>query len=245
VAGNPEEYFWDDALPAWYKRWEISTFAAFLERMLVEGTTPNGVFGVKVFAGDYLEDFLKHVRKLPQYSDLRLSVPALMSGIFPNLRCVWLTRRDKVRQAVSWWIAFQTRVWAVRNRNEERATLQVLQSVRNLEAPQIRRQEPGYSFEKIDSLVQEIVRREAEWQKYFTEGGIKPLTVVYEDFAQCDEATTLQILLYLGIDVPRNLGSRKRILQKQADVFSEEFVRRYLEEKKTGWEPTWHTQGVL
>jgi LPS sulfotransferase NodH len=244
VAGVPEEYFWDDALPAWYQRWGVSSFAEFLDRMLLEGTTPNGVFGAKVFWGDYLEDFLKHVRDLPQYSDRRVSVPALMSSIFPNLRYVWLTRRDKVRQAVSWWVAFQTRVWAVHDQYEDRAALHILHSTPKKEAEKILKQKLTYSFEKIDSLVQEIVTREAAWQDYFTEGGIKPFTVVYEDFAESDEASALQILQYLGIAAPQDLRPRKGILHKQAGPFTEEFVRRYLKEKKTGWHWTWHTQGV-
>jgi LPS sulfotransferase NodH len=243
MAGNPEEYFWDDALPAWYERWGISTFEQFLERLLAEGTTPNGVFGVKVFAGDYLEDFLKHVRRLPQYSDPRLPVPALMSSIFPNLRYIWLTRRSKVRQAVSWWLAFQTKVWALRSREDERPMLQVTQALRNTNQPQ--QDVPRYDFEKIDSLVQEIVRREAWWQEYFSEGGIRPLSVVYEDFADAYEENTSELLRHLGIDAPPQAGSRDRILQKQAGTLTEEWVRRYLEEKRTGWQPTWHTEGVL
>jgi LPS sulfotransferase NodH len=243
VAGNPEEYFWDDALPAWYERWGVSNFAQFLERMLVEGATPNGVFGAKVFAGDYLDDFLTHVRRLPQYSDPCLSLPALMSLMFPNLRHVWLTRRNKVRQAVSWWVAFQTKVWAVRSEKDERAMLQVFREVRNIS--ETRKQVPRYDFQKIDSLVQEIVRREAWWQGYFSEGEIKPFSVVYEDFADSYEAVTRGLLQYLGRDSPRTAGSDKRILQKQSNEITEEWVQRYLEEKKTGWQPTWHTEGVL
>lgn len=243
VAGNPEEYFWDDALPAWYERWGISTFEQFLERMLAEGATPNGVFGVKVFAGDYLEDFLRHVWRLPRYRDPRLSVPALMSSIFPNLRHIWLARRNKVRQAVSWWLAFQTKVWAVRSEKDERAMLQVFQEVRNTNEP--RKNVPRYDFEKIDSLVQEIVRREAWWQDYFSEGGIKPFSVVYEDFADSYEGVTQELLRYLGLDASRGAGPGNRILQKQAGALTEEWVQRYLEEKRTGWQPTWHTEGVL
>lgn len=243
VAGNPEEYLWEDTLPAWYERWGVSTFEQFLERVRSEGTTPNGVFGVKVFAGDYMEDFLKNVRRLPQYRDPRISVPALMSSIFPGLRHIWLTRRNKVRQAVSWWLAFQTRVWAVRSEKDERAMLQVYQATRNTNEPQ--KKVPRYDFEKIDSLVQEIVRREAWWQDYFSEGGIRPLSVVYEDFADSYEGMTLELLKYLGVDAPPTAGPGHRILQKQAGALTEEWVQRYLEEKKTGWQPTWHTEGVL
>lgn len=243
VAGNPEEYFWDDALPAWCERWGVSTFGQFLERVQAEGATPNGVFGVKVFAGDYLDDFVSNVRRLPQHRGAGPSVPALMSSIFPGLRHVWLTRRNKVRQAVSWWLAFQTKVWAVRSRKDERAMLQVLQAARDTGGR--RGKAPRYDFEKIDSLVQEIVRREAWWQDYFSEGGVRPYTVVYEEFADSPEEITSELLRRLGVDARRAGGSGDRLLQKQAGALAEEWVRRYLEEKQTGWRPTWHTEGVL
>jgi LPS sulfotransferase NodH len=121
--------------------------------------------------------------------------------------------------------------------------LQVFQAVRNTNEP--RQKVPRYDFEKIDSLVQEIVRREAWWQEYFSEGGIKPFSVVYEDFADSYGGLTLELLQYLGIDARQKAGSGKSILQKQAGAVTEEWVQRYLEEKKTGWQPTWHTEGVL
>ncbi len=245
VAGNPEEYLWDDMLPSWYQHWGISTFDAFLDKTFEAGTTPNGAFGVKVFAGDYFEDFVKNLRQLPQYGDTRLSVPALMAKVFPNLHYVWISRRDKIKQAISWWIAFQTKVWAVRDNYKPREAVQMMQAVRNLSEPQIPKRAPVYDFEKIDSLVQEIVRREAEWQTYFTESGVQPYSVIYEDFVQDYEVTTRSILDHLGLDAPPEADLSRRGLKKQAGPLSDEWHRRYLAEKQTGWHPTWHSTGGL
>ncbi|MCA1567900.1 MAG: Stf0 sulfotransferase family protein [Acidobacteria bacterium] len=245
VAGNPEEYFWDDTLAAWYRQWGVSTFGDFLGKVFTEGSTPNGVFGVKMFVGDYLEDFVKNLRQMPEYSDQSVSVPRLMSEIFPNLRYVWISRRNKVRQAVSWWLAFQTKVWALRADHQPRAAVMVMQSVRNTDDHPTPKRMPEYNFEKIDSIVQEIIKREAAWQDYFAASGVQPFSVIYEDFVLDYEGTTRRILQHLDIDIPAGADLSRRELQKQAGPLSDEWVQRYLQEKQTGWQPTWHTVGVL
>jgi LPS sulfotransferase NodH len=46
VVGGPDDYFWSP--PVWYERWQVSSFPAYLARLLEEGTGPNGVFGCKM-----------------------------------------------------------------------------------------------------------------------------------------------------------------------------------------------------
>ena len=239
VAGKPEEYFWYTDLPAWYKHWGISTYEEFIEKVLEEGSTPNGVFGAKLFVGDYLDNFLDCLSKHKKRSGSDLTLAALLQGLFPGLHYVWLTRRDKVRQAVSWLIAFQTNVWWVRSHGEPRL-VQLIQSVNKPSA--VQRKEPEYDFERIDALVQEIVRREAAWQDFFRQQNVLPLTVVYEDFVGDCEGTILLLLEHLGVDAPKDLSLRlaKCSFQKQASSISDEWVRRYLEEKRSGWQPAWH-----
>jgi hypothetical protein len=43
--------------------------------------------------------------------------------------------------------------------------------------------EDDYRFEAIDTLVHDIVMREAVWQQFFDRLGARPLTVAYEDIA--------------------------------------------------------------
>ncbi|MBV9278904.1 MAG: hypothetical protein JOZ41_02370 [Chloroflexi bacterium] len=80
--------------------------------MLREGTTPNGIFGVKVMATYVVEDVLGRLRRLPDRASL--PAPALLTSVFPNLHYVHMRRRDRVRQAVSWVRAHQTGIWSQR-----------------------------------------------------------------------------------------------------------------------------------
>jgi LPS sulfotransferase NodH len=75
------------------------------------------------------------------------------------------------------------------------------------------------------------VLHEEYWNEYFMESGIVPFTVVYEDLARSYEQTTFAVLNYLGIDTPDGLALPEPRLKKQADVLSEEWVRRYARSK--------------
>src|SRR5205809_518177 len=106
VAGRPEEYFWRDNEPLYRARWHVTTYHDYLERALEEGTTPNGIFGAKVGAGMYLAHFFRQLRTLPQFEDATPSLFSILSALFPDLKCIWLTRRNKVRQAVSYILRY-------------------------------------------------------------------------------------------------------------------------------------------
>ncbi|GAC1614283.1 MAG: hypothetical protein NVS4B7_06270 [Ktedonobacteraceae bacterium] len=84
------------------------SYADYLMQVLEEGTTPNGVFGAKMM-WSYFDDFISNVRQIPNYSDMATS--DLVSTLFPDLHYIWITRQDKVRQAVSLWKAIQTYTW--------------------------------------------------------------------------------------------------------------------------------------
>src|SRR5581483_7521953 len=88
--------------------WQPDTYARYLEWTLRQGTTSNGVFGAKLMWG-YLGDFAELLRGIDGMAGRPL--PELLASAFPGLRYVQITRRNKVRQAVSLWKAVQTQAW--------------------------------------------------------------------------------------------------------------------------------------
>lgn len=194
--------------------WDGSGYAKYLARVRKEGTTPNGVFGAKMMWG-YFGDFIANVRQIPAYREM--AVHNILATLFPNLHYIWVTRRDKVRQAVSLWKAIQTWTW----KHDGHAAL--------ANAPA--HEELVFHFEAIDHLVQRLNAHEKAWQRYFARCGVQPFTVVYEELSSSYEATSLNILRYLHIPVPRNLKFGKRHMNQQANALSEEWVRRYKEIK--------------
>jgi LPS sulfotransferase NodH len=141
-------------------------------------------------------------------------VPDLLAQVFPNLHYIWISRQDKVRQAISLWRALQTWTW----KQEENASAAGAPShPRTL----------IFNFQAIDYLVRQIVAQEAAWQHYFSSNGIQPYTIVYEEFASSYEETALSILQYLNIPLPQSLVFAQRRMKQQSDTLSEEWVQRY------------------
>ena len=191
-------------------------YPEYLAQVLRQGTTPNGVFGAKVMWG-YLDDFVSNLRTIPQYRDL--AVPDLLAQVFPNLHYIWISRKDKMRQAISLWKALQTWTW----RQEEHTPV--------TGAPHHPRT-LLFNFQAIDYLVRQIETHEAAWQHYFSSNGIQQYTIVYEEFAAHCEETALGILQYLNIPLPQNLVFAQRRMKQQADTLSEEWAQRYLQIKR-------------
>ncbi|MCL4878167.1 MAG: sulfotransferase [Anaerolineae bacterium] len=210
VAGEPGEYFYH-RLNRSYLNLDITDYDAYLRRVIGDKVGANGVFGVKIMGGDLRFFIEKICETVPQ-----TALQEALARYFPRLRHVWLTRRNKVRQAVSFYKAIKTWEW---RSSDQKSKVDLT-----------------YDFEYIDRLVQEIVLREAIWQEYFTECGIVPLSLTYEDYVEDQEGTVRAVLEYIGITPPAALTIMP-VLKKQADALSEEWVQRYRHDKQVGWSP--------
>jgi LPS sulfotransferase NodH len=216
VAGRPEEYFWHGMqADSFLNGWQGDDYAAYVRMVVSSMTSANGVFGTKMMGG-YLGDFLGRLASSPAVAAGRLGLDALLAELFPNLRYIWLTRRNKVRQAVSWSMAIQTDRWSTAHPTRQDAV-------------------PEYRFEVIDHLLQELLFREAAWEQFFSDRHIYPLVVVYEDFRDRQLETVQAIFDYLGLALPLSDRWEPARLQKQADDLSEEWVQRFRREKQEGW----------
>ena len=220
IAGNPEEYFWRDNEPGSIEDWGTTTYAQFLLRAFEEGSTENGVFGAKVGrGGGYWEHFRCRLGELKDFESQAAADSDILDAIFPNLHYIFLTRRNKVRQAVSWWRAIQSGLWSSEQQQKTAA----------------QQRDPEYSYEAIDHLLQAIVFREASWQEYFTEAGITPLSLTYEDVVAEPDGVTRAVLRFLDLPVPTEITLLEGHQNKMADGSSEEWVQRFREQKQEQW----------
>lgn len=184
-------------------------FAGWFEYAVHRGTTPNGVFSSKVM-WNYFDDFRARVRELAGMEDLTFN--QALDRIFPNLRIVFVRRRDKVAQAVSLWRAVQTQKW------------------RDAEDSSSRNAEAQYDYRAIKHLTEELHRWDAKWEDWFHATGREPVRVIYEEFLGARAATLGRVLDALGIP-PRELASDgKGPMRRQADDVSQDWVERYRQE---------------
>lgn len=216
LAGQPEEWLLRQDL---CKEYNVTSHAALQKRLWKSAGTHNGVLGIKYsFHEPHFSLLLEEFRRFPGCLTTASNRAVIWENAFPNHRHIFMTRRNKVRLAVSWWKAIQSQEWHSRSGRTP---------------PSIDLSE-AYSFDAIEHLYQQASMREAGIQEFFAEGNIVPLTIVYEDFIQQYEETVRDILDFLALD-----QSAVRIappyFSRTSDEVSEQWVQRFRQEVQSHW----------
>jgi LPS sulfotransferase NodH len=205
--------------------WSRAAYDRYLEWAFETGTTENGVFGAKLMWG-YFGEFVSLLRNIPAYRDVPLA--ELMPTVFPDLTFVRVVRANKVRQAVSLWKAVQTATW-----REDQASAGTV-SVEEDGSPPYRsfieehRPQLRFHYKAIDHLLQQLLVEEASWDAFFEHAGIKPILVLYENFAADYETSTLNLLERLGLTCPEGFEFEPR-MKRQSDRINDDWTKRYSE----------------
>jgi LPS sulfotransferase NodH len=199
------------------RRYDPSRFPRYEDYLtwtIDAGTTPNGVFGAKVMWG-YFNGFVTGLRwAIPGRQ--RLPVGRLAPSVFPNLHHIWMTREDKVAQAVSLWRALQSWSWSS-GQNPEQNVAEHLR----------------YSNAAIRHLLLDIELHDREWGRYFDLCEVTPHVVVYEHMRRSVPEAVLGILDHLGISTDYGLSIPQPRRSPQADDLSRQWAQRFREESKT------------
>jgi trehalose 2-sulfotransferase len=185
----------------------LPDYGAHLERTLELGTGPGGVFGAKLMWRHLAELQTLASRYRPEYGELDRH--ELLAALFSDPRYVWVTRRDKVRQAISLWRALQTRNWRLQHADDDSEA------------------ELHYSFRGIDHLVRSLSADDAGWEEFFHADAIAVKHVFYEDDLERDRGATVRAVLeHIGVTPPPDWRPAE-VMQRQADSLTEEWVAAY------------------
>lgn len=151
--------------------------AAYVREILASGTTGNGVFGV-VIHWFQVQDA---VRRLQAYLGTTEAAPhRVLSAAFPGLSYIWLKRRDRVAQAVSWYKSVQTGRYVGRHNDEDDAL--------------------RFDYAKIRYLLSAITSFDNAWGSFFSSNGVTPLVLYYEDLSAQYVSTIRSALDGLQLD---------------------------------------------
>lgn len=217
MAGKPREWF--NCKPDLLDDFHQTNHAELQEYLWNLGSTPNGVFGINhSYYEPHFSQLIETLQKFPNCPPAETNRTIIWEHVFPNHRHIFMTRRNKIRLAVSWWRAIQTGEWHLPT-DEARKPADL---------------SDAYSFDAINHLYNECSMREAGIQEFFAEGGITPLNIFYEDFVQNYAQTIRKILDYLDLD-SRSAAIAPPPLTKLADVVSEVWVQRFREERQKDW----------
>lgn len=191
----------------WTEKWQTSSEKDYLEKAMAHRKGENGVWGVKVMRL-YWQNVIQHLQGVISASGM--SESELLSTCYPNLHYIWITRRDKVRQAISWIKFIQGSAWYWEDEKP--------QALEGLE----------FKPDEIRDFTAQTANHDTAWQEFFGEIDVQPYIAVYEDLVNAYEETAKDILKYLKIPYQENLEFSQRRIKKQADAITDEWVQRYL-----------------
>jgi trehalose 2-sulfotransferase len=223
MAGCPKEWlprFAPDAVPLTprdrlrlvtqppsQETYDAAIDGAYVKKVLASGTGENGVFGI-VIHWFVLQDA---VRRLGAFFETSESAPhRVLSSALPNLSYLWLKRRDKIAQAVSWYTAIQTGTYVGRHARTDAH-----------EDERVR-----FDYAQIRYLLTAITAFENGWGSFFSASGVKPFVINYEDLSADYVAAIRSVLDFLQLDAAgADIALPKR--EKYADARSREWIERF------------------
>lgn len=219
IAGKPLELFNISEKETMCAHYEVNGYEELKSKLWSLGSTPNGVVAVKNSL--YTSRYQQIIQELIDMTrDRNWTEAEIWTDLFPNCKHIFMTRRNKVRQAVSWWKAINDGIWHKHNNDDSNKD----ESLKD-----------KYDSNALHHLLKETVLRECAIQEYFKNENINPLTIVYEDFISDYENTIRRILDFLELD-HSNIIIQAPPIFKTATDFSEEWVQRFRSELQQGWD---------
>jgi LPS sulfotransferase NodH len=177
----------------------------YLKILMTNQVTNNGVFGTK-FISNFLLD---HQRFDPNFTQVfETHIP----------KFIFLTRKDKLAQAVSILVAKTTHVW----HSFQIDTAEEYQDrIGKIDVECV-------DLERINRIYKTLVRQERKIKKLLRKYKIKPLVIEYEKFTGNPEANIKKILNYLDIkDEYAPIDTNRVKTRKLSSDVSKRIIERY------------------
>ncbi len=222
IAGKVEEHFHKSPDQRLIDLFQVPDYKTLQQKIWENGMTSNGVYGIKINAPRKEKDpIIEELKKIPAAPSDNPSNFGVWNAVFPNCKHIFLTRRNKVRQAVSWWKAIVSEEWhRIRKKSMPYSPEEIIGK---------------YDFEAIKHLLIETILREARIQAFLEEGNVVPLTIVYEDFIKDYEATIRKVISFLDVE-EMDYTIAQPYYEKLADEVSDVWVERFRVEIQKGWD---------
>jgi LPS sulfotransferase NodH len=172
--GAPLEYLnFDPAGPYFFAAKSADAQLNLWRSVLKRRTSPNGVFGLKAFP--------------PQLQALHSTNPQLLAEVLatmlpqgPPRHVVYLRRRDRVAQTVSYARAAMSGLWRKEQEQGGAAAL-------------------DYSQEALEAAERGIAFQEQLWEQMLSDLAVEPLLMWHEDVLAAPAAAARQVAHYLGV----------------------------------------------
>jgi LPS sulfotransferase NodH len=223
VAGQPTEYFSSGYQNYWSSFWAPPSYADYLRRIVALGTGMNGVFGVKAHPRQF-RYFAR--QESGRETTTRLQERQALDRWLPDVRYLWLRRRDVLQQGISWVRSMQTNIWwdaAEAPAPYDRPTPEALR----------------FDFELISAAQARMRAEDRMWAEYFEVNEISPFVLWYEDLAADRYGCLRRVLDALGLFEEAGAQTPTPTLRRQGDIVTERWAQRYPALRGARVEGTW------
>ena len=217
-AGKPFEYFTRAEIDKPWLRAELRvpehlpfvSFPDWRDYIVKAGSEMGGIFAASVHYWQW-----PHCVETFRVSSAD-SALGVLRRFFPDLRLIWLTRRNIVAQAISHHVAMSTNIWNSRLGGDKRPG----ESDRG--AP--------YDFDRIEHQVQSVLAAQAGWRETLKGAEAITMGLTYEELAADLPGAVARVFAHVGLLLgPEPI--RPPGLEKQAGAWSVEMERRFREER--------------
>jgi LPS sulfotransferase NodH len=199
--GAPLEYLnFDPAGPYGFAASSTELQLQLWRSVLRRRSSPNGVFGLKAF--------------VMQFDQLNRANPPLLQDVLAAVlprdaprNIVYLRRRDRVAQVVSYARATLSGIWRKEQERGQHPSLE-------------------YSQEALDACERGILFQEHAWEKMFNDLRIDPLPMWHEDVLADPQAAAGAVARYLGVTLDEAAAVAIPEIHKQSEHDTSEWRAR-------------------
>jgi len=180
-------------LPQFINRFKTSDPSDYITKILERRVSRNGIFGVKA-----------HFHHFEAYQK---QYPPLLKRLAP-VTYIYISRPDKVAQAVSMAKALQSNRWHSRMEGGPKPTLH-------------------YDPEMIANCLDDIEEQDLAWRRWFKAHEVSPFEVSYNDLTKDAASVVRGIVELLGVENDEPEEVYVPSVEKQGDETNHEWIERY------------------
>ena len=170
---------------------EAIPFHEYVKALIQHRTTPNGVFGVKIEVKQL--NPLIRARAIPEY--------------FPDAKYIYLSRKDRIAQGVSFEIAHQTRQWHASSTSQDAV----------------------FDETKLMNSIGVVTGIADAWEEYFSANNIEPYRTDYESLTADPHPICMEICRLVGVETDHVFRIADADFKKQSNAVNEDWIRRMKE----------------
>jgi LPS sulfotransferase NodH len=208
--GYPGEYFTaiqNEYYERLLGRKTVECYPAVFDLIVRIGSTPNGTFSTKLFW-----NFLESIAFSFHNDGVHLDKDGLsiLEYHLPNIKVIRLTRKNRIRQAISHYRAIQTNIWW------KNKTVPVDQSLAT-----------AFDFQAIQLAKHKISRQENAWTSRLTVLDAPIIDITYEGFLENRDETIAALAEFLECSALEKSFPMSSDFEMQADKITDEWEYKF------------------